>query len=571
MAGHNNEQSENTNITYEHITTQTDLYDDIPAKAVGKKICLVNCKHKGNSRAGDIIRCCVCAHWYHEECVSLPHDEAGGVWPCMHCRNMPSQLKTLHDSVQILTNMNITLLDLVRKQQSQLDNIASDQTTAGGVLASLNAGLRQLTAAVAPEMIDSDEDEDSDEEVEAEGDLLIGDSLIRDIKSMSPDLTVESYSGAKFCEIKKKLKKIKPQRKRYKTITIVCGTNDTATKKPAQKIAEECKDTLQEAKLRSERVILSSVLPRCDAKADPAKIDTLNQLMVTITATEGVSFVNQDQNFKYRDDTMDESLLLPGDCLHPSAAGIKKMLANLELTDRAQPAFGDGPVPKWQPGRPIVGDPSGTQRPSPHGDRQGQPVLFKSHKDALSNFFPCELHVFNEEFKSSEHAYQWKKAKEHGQWQKADQIKSAPTAAAAKKIANSIKTSDTWKNSKADTMMMILQAKLDQCSPFRDRLSMTGTSWLIEDTAHEFWARGKLGNGLNVLGTQLMELRSSLQHQSPLRKQTVPHRQPHSSPNGQPTCYYCGESNHLKDRCRHGKTIFCRTCGGAGHKTKVHS
>ncbi len=126
--------------------------------------------------------------------------------------------------------------------------------------------------------------------------------------------------------------------------------------------------------------------------------------------------------------------------------------------------------------------------------------------------------------------------------------------------------------------MMILQAKHNQCKIFRDRLVMTGTLQLVEDTDHEFWARGKYGNGLNMLGIQLMEVRGNMQPDYPQHPHyhghsphTAPRRPAPSAQNEGPMCWYCGENNHLKDSCRHGKTIYCRTCGGAGHKTKVHN
>lgn len=34
-------------------------------------------------------------------------------------------------------------------------------------------------------------------------------------------------------------------------------------------------------------------------------------------------------------------------------------------------------------------------------------------------------------------------------------------------------------------------------------------------------------------------------------------------------CYNCGEQNHVKKNCRHGKPIKCHTCGKVGHKQKM--
>ncbi len=75
---------------------------------------------------------------------------------------------------------------------------------------------------------------------------------------------------------------------------------------------------------------VSSILPRCDTKADMPKIDNVNQLILTTCNDMGVQYVNHDQNCRYLDDTIDEHLLLPGDNLHPSALGLKKMLVKPE-------------------------------------------------------------------------------------------------------------------------------------------------------------------------------------------------------------------------------------------------
>ena len=33
-------------------------------------------------------------------------------------------------------------------------------------------------------------------------------------------------------------------------------------------------------------------------------------------------------------------------------------------------------------------------------------------------------------------------------------------------------------------------------------------------------------------------------------------------------CFFCGESGHVKDTCRHGSKVECHTCGAYGHKAK---
>ncbi len=130
---------------------------------------------------------------------------------------------------------------------------------------------------------------------------------------------------------------------RYKDLTIVCGINDSATKRPVDKIVEDCKATLAIAKTKALQVHISSILTRTDQRADLAKIETISQLLVALANEEEVCFVNNDNNFRYRDNTPDESLLLPGDNLHLTAIGTTRLLSNLGLADMAVSRLGRGP------------------------------------------------------------------------------------------------------------------------------------------------------------------------------------------------------------------------------------
>ena len=38
--------------------------------------------------------------------------------------------------------------------------------------------------------------------------------------------------------------------------------------------------------------------------------------------------------------------------------------------------------------------------------------------------------------------------------------------------------------------------------------------------------------------------------------------------NSTPCCYFCGETGHVKQNCRHGRKLQCHTCQSFGHKSK---
>ncbi len=107
------------------------------------------------------------------------------------------------------------------------------------------------------------------------------------------------------------------------------------------------------AKAKAVKVHLSSILPWSDERADMVKIDTLNQMITILANEEGVEFINNDKNFRYRDDTIDEQMLLPGDQLHLTNAGITSLLNNPGLSEMAESKLGKCPTNRWQHGQGI--------------------------------------------------------------------------------------------------------------------------------------------------------------------------------------------------------------------------
>ena len=84
------------------------------------KKCTVSCKHDGedpsptSKKQCEWIRCCLCVHWYHPECVGLPQKQTSGVWSCHSCRNIANEVSELKVTVKLL-------LDIVRIIQYILD------------------------------------------------------------------------------------------------------------------------------------------------------------------------------------------------------------------------------------------------------------------------------------------------------------------------------------------------------------------------------------------------------------------------------------------------------------------
>lgn len=126
----------------------------------------------------------------------------------------------------------------------------------------------------------------------------------------------------------------------------------------------------------------------------------------------------------------------------------------------------------------------------------------------LSNLYRCKVIYEGIEFGSSEHAYQYGKAKSADI---KEYIKSAPTPAVACIVGHGLfpwMVAPSWKDRKLQRMRDVLFAKFTQNEDLRNKLVETGDAILIENSKSDgFWGIGRNGKGKNVLGKLLMNLR----------------------------------------------------------------
>ena len=394
---------------------------------------------------------------------------------------------------------------------------------------------------------------------------------------------MESIGGATLNVIRKRIRATNPRKKRYQRIFIVAGTNDTASKRPAERIVSDVKETILAAKRIASSVILSSIPPRCDSRANTEKIKAVNQLAEASATSEDCRFVNNDQNFCFRDDSVDTSLLLP-DQLHLSSGGVNKLVKNLGLEAKSKCRI-HKPVIKtpntWCP-PPSVSTPtplmslSPSPIPSPPAD---SPLYFRGGGSPLSNFFEAPLSIWNMTFPSSEHAFQYRKSIALGENSAGSNILHAKSPLDAKRIGDTLTPNAQWNDTRQGIMYEILKTKARQCPHFHQQLKDSQERPLVENTANPFWGRGQHGQGLNMLGRLLMMLRSELpmlqtsaQNFTPRPRVAPPkNHYGHSQPNSrqqQLRCFNCGEASHNKTTCRHNAPLRCYSCSGLGHKKK---
>lgn len=133
----------------------------------------------------------------------------------------------------------------------------------------------------------------------------------------------------------------------------------------------------------------------------------------------------------------------------------------------------------------------------------------------LSNLYPCSVtvlvpreDVIGKTFWTSEAAYQYRKPR---RLDVADWIISAPKphlVAAAAHALLSFDVREDWNTVKVAWMRTVVQAKFVQNPALREALLATGAASLIEESKTDaFWGAGKKGNGQNMLGRILMDLR----------------------------------------------------------------
>ena len=128
----------------------------------------------------------------------------------------------------------------------------------------------------------------------------------------------------------------------------------------------------------------------------------------------------------------------------------------------------------------------------------------------------CNLKVGEKTFSSTEHLYQHHKAIHCHRVELAHRILQAPTSMAAKRLGDSVPTTEEWYQIRKHVMREVLEEKVQSCVPFRNSLLSSGVAILAEATRDPYWGcglstkecrEGRRFNGDNTLGCLLMDIR----------------------------------------------------------------
>ena len=503
-----------------------------------KDYCIPQCKKGKNDE--DQIRCCVCARWFHNSCINITQNEADGIWPCFSCRLIPSKVDKLQVCMDQLFEVTKTILNKICDQSPVLNSLECMKNDITGISQNLQV-LKQATSEPKP---------GEQQRVNDKKYFIIGDSLVKDFRTKSNDMKIKTLRGKTYCDVTQTLSENSGH---HENLFIVIGTNSCTNETNIDEIKKEMQEMVKVAKEKADNVTLASIPPKNDLDGNMDEIvKQVNAIASDLCEQEDVTFVDNDKNFRYRNGESDKDLLNE-DGLHLSQKGASRLISNLGLHDFV----------KVTETSKYNNHGSTTKNPRSDNEEISTPndnvQYFRGHKSELSNFYPCNLQMYNRNFTSSEAAFQYATALEHGKNKKAEEIRQAPNAHKAKQLAKNIEQTEQWQNKKSDIMWEILEQKARHCEKFRRKLIETGDDTLIEDTNDDYWGRGSNGNGKNMLGTLLMLLRQKL-----LLK---PERTTFHSKR----CTNCGEDNHTKEDCGFRREIKCYRCNTYGHKQKFCS
>ena len=109
-------------------------------------------------------------------------------------------------------------------------------------------------------------------------------------------------------------------------------------------------------------------------------------------------------------------------------------------------------------------------------------ITIRSPQYVLCNFYPSPRKVFETEFASSEHAYQWRFIKHVGEDDLAREVIESSSPTEAKAIASRVPRHlhQNWHSIKLCVMKDILHAKADYCDKFKEELLNNGRKRLVE-------------------------------------------------------------------------------------------
>ena len=559
------------------------------------RLCHEGCKHAGVETNSKLVKCRICMVRHHIDCVGIEQKDLKkvGFWSCYICRKMSQNVKGLQSSMKLMLslveNMSASMMPFLQQKQETperclLAEALTNMTEECDKLREQNIRLQQQLEDKrqnkipdpddSVEIVDSsDSESDPDEDdVEIHGHLIIGDSLIQNVEPTLDGITVACRRGAKIHDLTKKLKQ---EGRKFRQITIVCGTNDISTKMSVNKICEKFRDLLEIAKKRSKNITVSSIPPRLDEAVTDAKLKEMNKFMEIITKESDAHYVNNDLNFRFKSDIPDVSLLQI-DGLHLSHTGVSRLLQNLTLEGGVKCNLPD--ISKAAAKKPDV-KPEVEPKKRVHTRSRKGVTVFLGRDSLFSNLhMDTPIHIEGRLYNCNEQFYTHSMATFFNDNDATTKSLTIDDPYQLIKLQKEIANVDRnkWQPEAERVLYLANIAKYTQNLKAREALLNTGNNTIGEASFSRTWGIGmSIGdvraldtnrwNGKNIMGNMLMSIRDTL-HPNTNNRTHSPRNQSYATQIK--ACWYCGEENHMSRNCRHGQKIECNYCLNLGHKAK---
>ena len=582
--------------------------------------CLPKCKFNRKETVGqDMIKCCLCMIWFHDNCVGLEDDSESTIWHCPSCRNLPNSVASLHSLMQdILTQTqtasttcttNQNLVSQLAIKTGECENLTKKLQKAQAENSRLQETIKSLQhqkdirdgkkftfSAVTDPNINTTSQGPSlpvkskQTPVTTHECLLLGDCTIEDCASYLPaEIHVSCLPGAGVTEITKKLESVRSTGARYNHIILQVGTVNCTEKTPLSDFRVQHSKLLDVAKTcttTNGKITVSSITPRTDNVEVNDCRTKINKVAEENANKFKLNHVNHDLNFTYANGEPDQTLL-KGKGVYLSDNGTKRLLANLDLPIIDRSPRRSEPVHDVQS---VTQEKAISDRVTSDKFDLSNAIPVQGAKCKLSMFHPFRLQFSNISFDTPEHCLQFRRARASYQDELAYQFTTPHyyKPGEAKRLADAYIVDDPdWDGEDKlgeQVLKDILELRAEQDPSFCAALLDTNNRTLIHTVPDKFWGSGSYQltapvEGKNRYGVLLMGLRDKLK--SKLYSHSNAEHDPSgykNTPTGssgdctyysyKPLCDFCGMSSHMKDQCRYDKPLQCFSCYGYGHKAK---
>ncbi len=273
-----------------------------------------------------MIRCCLCAQWYHLECLNINKIEATGVWPCLEYRKISANLKSVTDNM-------IKMTAIVESLTNKIDTLQSDAAQQKEELLKDNKELKDTVENLRKD-VHLKSDRGGDRSAVSRYSLVIGDGCIKDIdENKLKNTKVISKPKGKLKDVHDIVSRLPD---RYPGITIVAGGEDCDADPSvsAQDITESYRHLIRDAKEKCENVVVSSICPRLSSTETQEKIDAVNAgLTAACNDMDGVTFLDSTPSFCLEDGSTNDGYLL-ADGVNLTAKALNKLGRKLQLLSK---------------------------------------------------------------------------------------------------------------------------------------------------------------------------------------------------------------------------------------------